>query len=255
MCGLGILLLFSVFRLALARSPLFMDKTNHVVASYRLAQGLIESRWNSTWSQELPCAVPRVRGPVLKTATGSQSPTLGMTIAEAEQFAFERLPIYSGCQVPLATPTVPVSLCCHDHFAAAHASTVTLDCTHSATCPCICPSMQVWISRKWRFIFIRQPKSSSTAIMVAIKSQLCGLVDPENYDRCQLDEFKVAGAIPEETWRDFFVFTVVRNPWTRMLSAHNMFRKHFLKKCAPLRKQVARSPCFLVAVAWLAAST
>jgi Sulfotransferase family len=91
--------------------------------------------------------------------------------------------------------------------------------------------VQVWVSKKWRFIFIRQPKSSSTAVMVAIKSQLCGLADPSNVNNCDPDQFAVAEDITDAMWREFFVFTIVRNPWTRLLSAHTMFTKHFLKKC------------------------
>lgn len=87
------------------------------------------------------------------------------------------------------------------------------------------------ISHKWKFIFVRQPKSSSTAIMVAIKSQLCGLVD--GVGECAPDEFTSANDVTDEQWRDYFVFTVVRNPWIRMLSAHTMFTKHFLRLCAP----------------------
>ena len=94
-CSLGLALCVS----CAARAPLFMDKANHVVSSYRLARDLVDARWGSTWSEELPCALPRVRGPVVKTATGPQSSTIGMTIAEAEQFQFEKMPIYSGCQV------------------------------------------------------------------------------------------------------------------------------------------------------------
>ena len=97
--ALQLALLCVTLLLAHGRAPLFIDKVNHVVSSYRLARDLIDSRWNDTWSAELPCAAPRVNGFVSKIATGAQSPTLGMTIAEAEQFTFERLPIYSGCQV------------------------------------------------------------------------------------------------------------------------------------------------------------
>ena len=90
------------------------------------------------------------------------------------------------------------------------------------------------MSKKWKFIFIRQPKSSSTAIMVAIKTQLCGLPPSTtgDNDSCQPDEFAAAESITDDMWRDYFVFTVVRNPWTRMLSAHTMFNKFFLHKCA-----------------------
>ena len=85
------------------------------------------------------------------------------------------------------------------------------------------------ISRKWRFIYVRQPKSSSTAVIAAIKSQLCGVAEG-SVDECAEDEFALAAHISEDEWRNFFVFTVVRNPWTRLLSAHTMFNTHFLFK-------------------------
>ena len=70
--------------------------------------------------------------------------------------------------------------------------------------------------------------------MVAIKEQLCGLKNAKNSDKCKPDEFaEVQQHLPDRIWNEYFVFTVVRNPWVRMLSAYNMFNKYFLHKCAP----------------------
>lgn len=90
--------------------------------------------------------------------------------------------------------------------------------------------VQVYISEKWRFIYIRQPKSSSTAVITAVKTQLCGLAAGKG--DCELDEFRLATEedINSRIWEDFFVFTFVRNPWTRMLSAYNMFQQFFLRR-------------------------
>ena len=103
--GLQVVLLSASLLQALGRVPSFVNEVDHVVSSYRLARDTVSSRWNKTWSSELPCALPHVKGFVNKVATGAQSPTLGMTIAQAEQFTFERLPIYSGCQVRPSLPT------------------------------------------------------------------------------------------------------------------------------------------------------
>ena len=81
------------------RVPLYMEKSNHVVSSYKLARDIVKSRWPSSWTDDLPCSVPRIRGFIHKTATASQSPTIGMSLGEVEQFTFEKLPIYSSCQV------------------------------------------------------------------------------------------------------------------------------------------------------------
>ena len=69
--------------------------------------------------------------------------------------------------------------------------------------------------------------------MKAIKEQLCGIQSAQDTDKCQADEFvEVKQRLPDEVWRNYFVFTVVRNPWNRMLSAFNMFNYRFLHRCA-----------------------
>ena len=91
---------------------------------------------------------------------------------------------------------------------------------------------QVHVSHKWKFIFVRQPKASSTAVMVAIKKQLCGLSSAKHGLQCKPDEFReVQQRLPDKLWQEYFVFTVVRNPWVRMLSAYHMFNKTFLRRC------------------------
>lgn len=82
-------------------STRFVDKVDHVVSSYRLARDLVEERWSGSAFAfaDLPCAEPSIAGFIPKSATGSQNPTLGMSIAEARQFNFAKLPIFSACQV------------------------------------------------------------------------------------------------------------------------------------------------------------
>lgn len=36
----------------------------------------------------------------------------------------------------------------------------------------------------------------------------------------------------EPKWEEYFVFTIVRNPWLRGLSAYTMFTGNFLRKYA-----------------------
>lgn len=81
------------------RQPLFMDEARHVITSYKLARDMVRDRWESTWSEDLPCAQPKMRGHVRKTAVASQNPTITMSLGELEQYTFEKLPVYSGCQV------------------------------------------------------------------------------------------------------------------------------------------------------------
>ena len=98
--------------------------------------------------------------------------------------------------------------------------------------------VQVYVSKKHKFIYIRQPKSSSTSVMLGLVREFCHRHKRENektnhpiHKHCDSEEFfKVPNpraAIDSEQWKDFFVFTVVRNPWTRMLSAYNMFNNNW----------------------------
>lgn len=133
--------------------------------------------------------------------------------------------------------------------------------THQST-----SASQNFISMKYEFIYIRQPKSGSTAIERAMHRLFC------NSGPCSsevLDHFRpVPGRRQEEIrwWRSFFVFTFVRNPcapslapslsrlraastrvvlcaralffraastsrrWTRMSSAYFMFTEWTLKR-------------------------
>lgn len=99
-------------------------------------------------------------------------------------------------------------------------------------------TVQVWVSDTWKFIYMRQPKSSSSAVIGSIKSQLC-----KGYCR--------RGDLYPETdmgslaliWDSYFVFTFVRNPWTRALSAYSMFSRGVLHTCAPLLRCASPELC------------
>eukprot|EP00892_Ulva_mutabilis_P000786 jgi/Ulvmu1/10708/UM067_0034.1 len=82
---------------------------------------------------------------------------------------------------------------------------------------------QVYVSDEWRFIYVRNPKSSSTALLKAITEQLCE-------GECTEAQLKLRASLDilAPKWEAYFVFTVVRNPWTRALSAYTMFNSHFL---------------------------
>lgn len=84
------------------------------------------------------------------------------------------------------------------------------------------------MSDTWRFIYLRQPKSSSSAVIGSIKTQLCN----GNCRRRDLYPQTDMGALAL-IWDSYFVFTVVRNPWTRALSAFTMFSRGVLHTCAP----------------------
>lgn len=98
--------------------------------------------------------------------------------------------------------------------------------------------MQIWLSERWNFVFLRQPKSSSKMVIRAIRKDLCRRAAclPEELRLVELDEYPALAPRLQE----LFVFTFVRNPWTRALSAYSMFHQHFLYKCGP--SQLAPPP-------------
>ena len=89
------------------------------------------------------------------------------------------------------------------------------------------------ISERWRFIYIKLAESSSSAILKAMH-KICSEASGEER-KCNEEEFtrvRDPRTIDDQTWNDFFVFTIVRNPWARMLSAYKTFTRNFLRKCA-----------------------
>lgn len=85
--------------------------------------------------------------------------------------------------------------------------------------------LQVYVSDKWKFIYIRQPKSSSSSVLIALTQQLCR-------GQCKSNELRAVTKLDEKKWEEYFVFTFVRNPWTRLLSAYHMFNGKHLRRCA-----------------------
>ena len=72
---------------------------------------------------------------------------------------------------------------------------------------------QVHVSHAHRLAFARQPKSASTAVMAAARESIMD-------DLVEMDHAPTG----------YFVFTFVRNPWTRASSAHRMMNRGFLRR-------------------------
>lgn len=83
-----------------------------VIASHELAREVVDERWPSLWTSELPCAPARMHGPVEKQATASQSPTLRPRTADVRQYARAELPIYSRCMVQLRSGSFSPACAC-----------------------------------------------------------------------------------------------------------------------------------------------
>ena len=95
----------------------------------------------------------------------------------------------------------------------------------NSSCSVACRSGSATSSK---FIYIRQPKASSSTIMHAVQHQLCKGMDVEG-DDCI---YRASEPIDDAIWNEYFVFTFVRNPWTRAVSAYTMFNRNVLHKCA-----------------------
>ena len=80
--------------------------------------------------------------------------------------------------------------------------------------------VQLYISRLYKIIYIRQPKSSSTTILAALQATFPG--------RSGRKAFVSTASIEDHIWREYFVFTWVRNPFTRAISAFDMMNTLFL---------------------------
>ena len=69
--------------------------------------------------------------------------------------------------------------------------------------------LQVFVNHDYHFIYIRQPKSSSSTILSLLSKVFWNSTTTKmtSYD------------VPADLWKQYFVFTVIRNPWSRMASA------------------------------------
>ena len=85
--------------------------------------------------------------------------------------------------------------------------------------------MQVFVSTKYKVIYLRQPKSSSSSILAAMHKAFCG-----GGVTCAKEELDRMRKFDHKMWASFFVFTAVRNPYARMVSAYNMFSSYLRVK-------------------------
>ena len=100
------------------------------------------------------------------------------------------------------------------------------------------------ISHKYKFIFIHTNKCAGTSIEVSLASvcgdndiigpvTLEGLSDdykhPENYDKNKFEDtmtgVEIKDNISSDCWKDYFKFSVIRNPWDRVASIYNFMIK------------------------------
>lgn len=85
---------------------------------------------------------------------------------------------------------------------------------------------QILVSDKYRFIFIRTPKSASSAILKSIRQTFCARTLCTRYEL--RNHLWNATPLPDLMWEQYFVFTFIRNPWTRMQSAHRFLTSRYM---------------------------
>jgi Sulfotransferase family len=107
---------------------------------------------------------------------------------------------------------------------------------------------QIFVNHDYKFFYLRHPKSASTSIM-----NLFGVCDPAddrgpnvpNRTSCMRLYNKEEIDINDTTaysalWKEYLVFTAVRNPFSRLLSTHR-FELHLVKDtCEDLKEMVWR---------------
>lgn len=92
------------------------------------------------------------------------------------------------------------------------------------------------VSRQWRYVYLRVPKAANTTVLRALLERFPepGL-DPENLDRAKVRaaHFRNLRARELAEVARYFTFTVVRDPYVRVLSA-------YLDKFRPGNKHLGR---------------
>jgi hypothetical protein len=94
-------------------------------------------------------------------------------------------------------------------------------------------------NHRYKFVYLRHPKSASSSIMTyfgvcpadssSSSSPAGEEKQPLGRGAACLEPLAAQGLSPEEIhrlWQEYFVFTVVRNPYQRMLSSY----KYLLRK-------------------------
>jgi len=97
------------------------------------------------------------------------------------------------------------------------------------------------VSDRYRFIYIRLPKASSSSVVRALRRMLC-----PNVHACPPDllEQRSLSEVSAEKWAAYIVFTAVRNPFTRAASAYSFLTaRHLFNKLGTGNDAPRGKPC------------
>ncbi|PRW56420.1 Sulfotransferase family [Chlorella sorokiniana] len=96
--------------------------------------------------------------------------------------------------------------------------------------PVTFPTCQVWVNHQYRILFLRHAKTGSTSVLNWFGCEQGGSCAPLR----RLDP-SISAAKAERIFSDYFVFTSVRNPYTRAVSQY----KH-MRRTMPARPECAQ---------------
>ena len=98
----------------------------------------------------------------------------------------------------------------------------------------------VYINDQYRFIFIENPKSGSTAIIIALNTILNNIISREfNVNDAHKTSEQVRSEIGLERWNSYFKFTTFRDPLERFCSSMNfIYHKKIIDKNYQLRSYI-----------------
>jgi len=88
----------------------------------------------------------------------------------------------------------------------------------------------VYISHRYRFIFIENPKSGSTSILNALQKSLNEKFQREMFPQvAHITPYELKKKISPDTWRDYLKVTTTRDPFDRFCSSMNFSLHKFDK--------------------------
>jgi hypothetical protein len=154
---------------------------------------------------------PKVHGRVRKAGmTDPQAWLSNFTDARLDSFLSWRL---NRTRADGATP------------AAAGAGADAATCAAADHPPLPFPGCHVFVNHQYKYIYVRSPKAASTSIVNVLGECDNVRTRGHNSSSCMALHFywpKAAMQLEElqDTWRDYFVFGFVRNPWRRAYSLY-----------------------------------